>query len=175
MNWKNSCKPSRRKPHLPRPEQPLFPLAHGANRIRSGRQVAARKVSDFSGPEHLRSDLIDSINDYRREQSELLIGDFNPETFKPSESGFLRIGAGSLGARRAGSHSCAISCARVASYVAFPAFASRCRLLWSWPPMPSINSWQKTICWISLCNATTMPKFCRNFWHLLFPSSCRKT
>src|ERR1039457_5964580 len=35
-----------------------------------------RKVSDFASPEHLRHDLIESINDYRREQSEVLIGDF---------------------------------------------------------------------------------------------------
>jgi CheY-like chemotaxis protein len=65
-------------------------------------KLRPRKVSDFSGPEHLRSDLIDSINDYRREQSELVIGDFNAETFKPSESHFLRIGAGSLGGKARG-------------------------------------------------------------------------
>ncbi len=65
-------------------------------------KLRPRKVSDFTGPEHLRSDLIESINDYRREQSELLIGDFNAGTFKPSESGFLRIGAGSLGGKARG-------------------------------------------------------------------------
>ena len=65
-------------------------------------KLRPRKVSDFSGPEHLRSDLINSINDYRREQSELVIGDFNGETFKPSESHFLRIGAGSLGGKARG-------------------------------------------------------------------------
>ena len=65
-------------------------------------KLRPRKVSDFTGPEHLRRDLIDSINDYRREQSELLIGDFNAETFKPSETGFLRIGAGSLGGKARG-------------------------------------------------------------------------
>ncbi len=65
-------------------------------------KLRPRKVSDFTGPEHLRSDLIDSINDYRREQSELVIGDFNAETFKPSESHFLRIGAGSLGGKARG-------------------------------------------------------------------------
>jgi hypothetical protein len=65
-------------------------------------KLRPRKVSDFKGPEHLRRDLIDSINDYRREQSELLIGDFNAETFKPSESGFLRIGSGSLGGKARG-------------------------------------------------------------------------
>src|SRR5205807_2016140 len=65
-------------------------------------KLRPRKVSDFPSPEHLRHDLIDSINDYRREQSELLIGDFNADTFKPSESSFLRIGAGSLGGKARG-------------------------------------------------------------------------
>ena len=65
-------------------------------------KLRPRKVSDFDGPEHLRRDLIESINDYRREQSELLIGDFNADTFKPSESGFLRIGSGSLGGKARG-------------------------------------------------------------------------
>ena len=70
-------------------------------------KLRPRKVSDFNGPEHLRRDLIDSINDYRREQSEVLIGDFKAETFKPSESSFLRVGSGSLGVRRAASLLCA--------------------------------------------------------------------
>jgi CheY-like chemotaxis protein len=65
-------------------------------------KLRPRKVSDFASPEHLRHDLIESINGYRREQSELVIGDFNAETFKPSESSFLRIGAGSLGGKARG-------------------------------------------------------------------------
>ncbi len=65
-------------------------------------KLRPRKVSDFASPEHLRNNLVESINDYRREQSELLIGDFNAETFKPSESSFLRIGAGSLGGKARG-------------------------------------------------------------------------
>ncbi|MGO8984660.1 MAG: PEP/pyruvate-binding domain-containing protein [Terriglobales bacterium] len=65
-------------------------------------KLRPRKVSDFTGPEHLRSDLIASINDYRREQSEVLIGDFRADTFKPSESSFLRIGSGSLGGKARG-------------------------------------------------------------------------
>jgi CheY-like chemotaxis protein len=65
-------------------------------------KLRPRKVSDFASPEHLRRDLIESIHDYRREQSELLIGDFNADTFKPSETGFLRIGAGSLGGKARG-------------------------------------------------------------------------
>jgi len=65
-------------------------------------KLRPRKVSDFSGPEHLRRDLIESINDYRREQSEVLIGDFKGDTFKSSESNFLRIGSGSLGGKARG-------------------------------------------------------------------------
>jgi CheY-like chemotaxis protein len=65
-------------------------------------KLRPRKVSDFTGPEHLRRDLIESINDYRREQSEVLIGDFKAETFKSSESSFLRIGSGSLGGKARG-------------------------------------------------------------------------
>ena len=65
-------------------------------------KLRPRKVSDFNGPEHLRRDLIASIHDYRREQNEVLIGDFKPDTFKPSESSFLRIGSGSLGGKARG-------------------------------------------------------------------------
>lgn len=103
-------------------------------------KLRPRKVSDFTGPEHLRSDLIESINDYRREQSELLIGDFNADTFKPSESSFLRIGAGSLGGKARGLAFVRHLYARTASHAAFPAFASQCRRPRYWPPMPSINS-----------------------------------
>jgi CheY-like chemotaxis protein len=65
-------------------------------------KLRPRRVSDFSGPEHLRRDLIESIHEYRREQSEVLIGDFRADTFKPSESSFLRIGSGSLGGKARG-------------------------------------------------------------------------
>ncbi len=65
-------------------------------------KLRPRKVSDFSSDEHLRRDLIESINDYRREQSEVLIGDFRADTFRPSVSSFLRIGSGSLGGKARG-------------------------------------------------------------------------
>ena len=65
-------------------------------------KLRPRRVSDFASPEHLRRDLIESINEYRHEQSEVLIGDFRAETFKPSESSFLRIGSGSLGGKARG-------------------------------------------------------------------------
>jgi len=65
-------------------------------------KLRPRKVSDFASPEHLRRDLIESINQYRQEQSEVLIGDFKAESFKPTESSLLRIGAGSLGGKARG-------------------------------------------------------------------------
>jgi len=49
-------------------------------------KLRPRKVSDFASLEHLRHDLISSINDYRREQSEFLIGDFNAATFKSGDA-----------------------------------------------------------------------------------------
>src|SRR5580693_4033629 len=65
-------------------------------------KLRPRKVSDFSTLEDLRHDLIDSIADYRSEQSQVLIGDFNPATFKAGEHYFLRIGGGSLGGKARG-------------------------------------------------------------------------
>src|ERR1700687_5626757 len=65
-------------------------------------KLRPRKVSDFASPEHLRRDLIESIHEYRREQGEVLIGDFKADTFRPSESSFLRIGSGSLGGKARG-------------------------------------------------------------------------
>src|SRR5260221_305108 len=65
-------------------------------------KLRPRKNSAFSSPEHLRRDLIESIHEYRREQGEVLIGDFKADTFKPSESSFLRIGSGSLGGEARG-------------------------------------------------------------------------
>jgi|CZLA01.1.fsa_nt_gi CheY-like chemotaxis protein len=65
-------------------------------------KLRPRKVTDFASPEHLRRDLIESIHEYRREQSEVLIGDFRADTFQPSESSFLRIGSGSLGGKARG-------------------------------------------------------------------------
>ena len=65
-------------------------------------KLRPRKVSDFASLEHLRHDLIESINDHRREQSEYLIGDFDAATFKSGDAFFLRIGAGSLGGKARG-------------------------------------------------------------------------
>ena len=61
-----------------------------------------RKVSDFPTIEDLRNNLIDSIAEYRREQSDVLIGDFKPAAFHSGGSYFLRIGSGSLGGKARG-------------------------------------------------------------------------
>jgi CheY-like chemotaxis protein len=65
-------------------------------------KLRPRKVSDFGTLENLRHDLIESIAEYRREQSQALIGEFNAATFQPSESFFLQIGGGSLGGKARG-------------------------------------------------------------------------
>ena len=66
------------------------------------RKLRPRKVSDFPTLEHLRHDLIESIAEYRREQSETLIADFRRQTFEPSAPFFARIGGGSLGGKARG-------------------------------------------------------------------------
>ncbi len=65
-------------------------------------KLRPRKVSDFATLEDLRRDLIDSIAEYRSEQSQVLIGDFNASTFKANDAFFLRIGGGSLGGKARG-------------------------------------------------------------------------
>ncbi len=65
-------------------------------------KLRPRTVSDFGTLENLRRDLIGSIAEYRREQSQTLIGEFNPATFQPDESFFLQLGGGSLGGKARG-------------------------------------------------------------------------
>jgi CheY-like chemotaxis protein len=65
-------------------------------------KLRPRKVSDFATLENLRRDLIESIAEYRNEQSQVLIGDFNASSFKSTDSFFLRIGGGSLGGKARG-------------------------------------------------------------------------
>ncbi len=65
-------------------------------------KLRPRKVSDFKDTEHLRRDLIESIAEYRREQGQVLIGEFNPATFQPADNFFLQIGGGSLGGKARG-------------------------------------------------------------------------
>ena len=61
-----------------------------------------RKVSDFPTIEDLRRNLVNTIADYRQEQSDVLIGDFRPAAFQSGGSYFLRIGSGSLGGKARG-------------------------------------------------------------------------
>lgn len=65
-------------------------------------KLRPRRVTDFPTYEELRQDIMDRIAEYRREQSETVIGDFNPDTFKPNDTYFLRIGDGSLGGKARG-------------------------------------------------------------------------
>ena len=65
-------------------------------------KLRPRKVSDFANTEELRRDLIESIAEYRRDQSQVLIGEFNPATFATDEAFFLQIGGGSLGGKARG-------------------------------------------------------------------------
>jgi CheY-like chemotaxis protein len=65
-------------------------------------KLRPRKLSDFASIEVLRRDLIEAINSYRRQQSQTLVGDFNAETFQPTDAFFLRIGDGSLGGKARG-------------------------------------------------------------------------
>ena len=65
-------------------------------------KLRPRKVSDFTSAEHLRQNLVDSIADYRSEQSEVLIADFSPAAMASSDAYFLRIGVGSLGGKARG-------------------------------------------------------------------------
>lgn len=66
------------------------------------RKLRPRKVAEFETPEDLRRDLLASIAEYRREQSETLVADFDPETFDPTANFFTRVGGGSLGGKARG-------------------------------------------------------------------------
>lgn len=66
------------------------------------RKLRPRRVAEFPTPEHLRQDLLKSIADYRREQSETLVADFDRETFDPAANFFTRVGGGSLGGKARG-------------------------------------------------------------------------
>ena len=65
-------------------------------------KLRPRKISDYASLEDLRQNMLESIAEYRREQSEVLIGDFARTTFKSTDSYFLRLGGGSLGGKARG-------------------------------------------------------------------------
>ncbi len=66
------------------------------------RKLRPRRVADFASPEQLRRDLLASIAEYRREQSETLVADFDRESFDPRANFFTRLGGGSLGGKARG-------------------------------------------------------------------------
>ncbi len=70
-----------------------FALAH---------RLRPRRVSDFRSLEELRAQLIDSIAEYRREQSQALVGDFDRAAFDAAAPFFARIGGGSIGGKARG-------------------------------------------------------------------------
>jgi CheY-like chemotaxis protein len=66
------------------------------------RRLRPRKVSDFPTLEHLRRDIVRAIAEYRREQGEVLMADFDRRTFDPASRFFARIGGGSIGGKARG-------------------------------------------------------------------------
>ena len=66
------------------------------------RKLRPRRVSDFPNLEALRRDMIQSIADYRRENGEMLVADFDRHGFDPNTAFFARIGGGSLGGKARG-------------------------------------------------------------------------
>jgi CheY-like chemotaxis protein len=65
-------------------------------------QLRPRQATEFPTIAALRRHLVETIAEYRREQSEALIGDFNAATFRPTDTFFLRLGGGSLGGKARG-------------------------------------------------------------------------
>jgi CheY-like chemotaxis protein len=65
-------------------------------------KLRPRRVVDFQDAEALRAHCLQTILDYRREQKQVLVGDFQPEHFRPSGGYFLRMGIGSLGGKARG-------------------------------------------------------------------------
>lgn len=70
-----------------------FDLAH---------RLRARRVSDYKTSEDLRAQLIAAIAEYRDDQAQLQVGDFDRETFDASVPFFARIGGGSIGGKARG-------------------------------------------------------------------------
>jgi len=85
------------------------------------RRLRPRKVEEFATLEDLRHDLIESIAEYRRQQSHALIADFDRGTFEPHTPFFARIGGGSLGGKARGLAFARHLLAREAAVRGFPA------------------------------------------------------
>jgi len=92
---------------------PPSSLAHHAGRNDFSRWLQARaefglaealrprRISDFDSIEHLRRELIDTIDGYRRERNRSTVATFESSTFDPRE-GMAQIGGGSLGGKGRG-------------------------------------------------------------------------
>jgi len=65
-------------------------------------RLRARRVSDYGSPEELRTRLIAAIAEYRGDQAQLQVGDFDREAFDASVPFFARIGGGSIGGKARG-------------------------------------------------------------------------
>jgi CheY-like chemotaxis protein len=65
-------------------------------------QLRPRSLADYRDAEELRADCLQIIREYRRQQEEALVGDFQPEHFRRSEEFFLRFGGGPLGGKARG-------------------------------------------------------------------------
>ncbi len=65
-------------------------------------KLRPRRVVDYQDGEALRAHCVQTIRDYRREQKQVLVGDFDPSHFRASPGFFLRFGVGSLGGKARG-------------------------------------------------------------------------
>jgi CheY-like chemotaxis protein len=65
-------------------------------------KLRPRRLVDYQDAEALRAHCLQTILDYRREQKQVLVGDFEPAHFRASVGFFLRLGIGSLGGKARG-------------------------------------------------------------------------
>jgi CheY-like chemotaxis protein len=65
-------------------------------------KLRPRRIVDYQDAEALRVHCLQTILDYRREQKQVLVGDFQPSNFHASQGFFLRFGGGSLGGKARG-------------------------------------------------------------------------
>ena len=65
-------------------------------------KLRPRRVVDYADAEALRAHCLQTILDYRREQKQVLVGDFQPAHFRASSQFFLRFGNDSLGGKARG-------------------------------------------------------------------------
>ncbi|NNG00348.1 MAG: phosphoenolpyruvate synthase/pyruvate phosphate dikinase [Desulfobacteraceae bacterium] len=96
------------------PSIPPEPLCYHAGRNRFSNWIMARSeisfasklrqvhVSDFPDVDSLRLFLINSIHSLRKWRQKGVVAQFNPKTFDPELSDFLKIGNGSLGGKARG-------------------------------------------------------------------------